>query len=100
MFVRSVESRFGRRNGLRTFVINIIERCLSSADYDLVIYIRPEFPIENDGVRSTDTAFQSLVDDEIQYIIDENDFKWRRATGSKINRVNQVLEKYEQIKNS
>lgn len=62
---------------------------LEDAKYDWVLYIPPEFDIEDDGVRSTDKDFQKTVDEKIKEFLPEG---YVEVTGSKEDRVNQVLK--------
>lgn len=42
-----------------TYVTNIFVKLKSC--YDILFYIRPEFDIQNDGIRSVDTAFRDRI---------------------------------------
>lgn len=60
--------------------------------YDYMFYIPPEFPIVDDGVRSTDNKFR----EEISYIFESKIKKYNlnviRVTGSVRDRVTKVVE--------
>ena len=71
--------------------INAVRKALEKAKYDLVIYIAPEFPIKKDGIRTTDTKFQKEIDTRIKIVLKDAGVKWIKVSGSKINRLNQVL---------
>jgi len=49
--------------------LNEINDRLLRAKYDKIFYIPIEFPIKDDGVRSTDTDFQKKIDDTIKEIL-------------------------------
>ena len=72
-------------------LINAVRKALEKAKYDLVIYIAPEFPIKKDGIRTTDTKFQKEIDTRIKIVLKDAGVKWIKVSGSKINRLNQVL---------
>lgn len=66
--------------------------------YDLFFYIKPEFDIEDDGVRSTDKDFR----DDIVSIFDRfrNDVPHIVLSGSVRDRVQQIIEVYNlKVKN-
>lgn len=75
-----------------TELLNKVNLALADAVYDTVIYLEPEFPIEDDGLRSTDVAFQKQIDETIKFILGTSKFKHHKVKGSKINRLNQVLK--------
>ena len=68
-------------------------------EYDLIINMRPEFPLEGDGVRSIDPNFQKAIDNMfIEFFKNDNNgyvkskpYNIITVTGSVTNRVNQVL---------
>lgn len=55
-------------------LINEINDKLVQTEYDIILYIPPEFPIENDGIRSTDIDFQKRISDTIKLILLPGDF--------------------------
>ena len=79
---------------------NEINDKLCDAEYDIILYIPPEFPIENDGVRSTDKEFQQTIDRTIRMILStmKNVFIIR---GSREERLQEALTQiiiYEDIR--
>ena len=50
-------------------LIHTINRCISKAKYGIILYIPPEFPIKDDGVRSTNKDFQKKIDDTLKQIL-------------------------------
>lgn len=69
-----------------------ISRALRDAKYDVIIYLEPEFPIENDGVRSTDGEFQKIIDDRIKSILKGLNLTHHKVSGSREERLSQVLK--------
>lgn len=62
--------------------------------YDLVIFINPEFPIVEDNVRSTDVEFRDSIQAEFIQVIEELELykdNLRYVRGSVSQRINQVL---------
>lgn len=60
--------------------------------YDHVFYIKPEFPLPHDGeLRSTNQAFQDMVDTSYQEFLHKESVDFSFITGSVDERVNQVL---------
>lgn len=62
--------------------------------YDIQFYIKPEFEIENDGVRSIDTFFRDRVVRIFEETIKEHDINVVYVTGSVRDRVQQVIDAY------
>ncbi|MBA3047418.1 AAA family ATPase [Patescibacteria group bacterium] len=61
--------------------------------YDVVIYLPSgEFPIEDDGVRSTDPKFQAKIDELIVEILHDFNIKYTRITGGKEERYQKALK--------
>ena len=62
-------------------------------NYNLVIYLPSgEFPIEDDGVRSTDPKFQMDIDKQIIEILKEFDLEFIKITGGKEERYQKVIK--------
>lgn len=61
-------------------------------EYDFLFYIKPEFAIENDGVRSTDDEWQSVIEKLFDESIETFKIPIIPITGSVRNRVEQVLD--------
>lgn len=71
--------------GDSVLLLNDINKKLCDAEYDIIFHLAPEFPIEDDGIRSTDVDFQSKVDREVNLIVSSmNSYK---LTGSKEKRL-------------
>ena len=73
-------------------LIKAIRDELNKAEYDLIIYLKPEFPLKGDGARSAVKKFQKDIDQMIEKIIRNSGMRWYRVSGSPINRVNKVLK--------
>jgi nicotinamide riboside kinase len=70
----------------------------AAVNYNLVIYIPSgEFPIEDDGVRSTDPKFQSEIDRLVVEILNEFGVDYTKITGNKEERYKKALELMENI---
>lgn len=79
-------------------LLNQINDALAEAQYDVVFYLAPEFPIEDDGVRSTDVEFQEQIDTIIKRILSVGRFKTFQLKGSKEKRLKQALKYLTSIK--
>jgi nicotinamide riboside kinase len=79
-------------------LLNYINYWLAKAHYDIVFYIPIEFPIENDGLRSTDIEFQKNIDKAIKHILNSGIFNYHTITGSKEKRLKKVLKILSTIK--
>lgn len=71
-------------------LLNELDYRLYKAKYDIILYIPPEFPIEDDGFRSTDSDFQKKIDQEILKILKE--YKYYTIKGTREERLLQALE--------
>ena len=65
---------------------------LMKAKYDVILFIEPEFPMIKRGKRSADPAFQKEINNEIKKILKNGKFHHYKITGSKEDRVKQVLK--------
>jgi predicted ATPase len=74
-------------------LLNHVNKWLSKAQYDVIFYLPVEFPIEDDGIRSTNIDFQKKIDDTIKFILKSSPFKWYEIRGTKEERLNKVLDK-------
>jgi len=82
---------FKEKQDLINILKDIFRRAVSK--YDLVIYLPAgEFPIEDDGVRSTDQKFQEGVDKLILEILNDSEINHVKIIGSKEERYNQAKE--------
>jgi nicotinamide riboside kinase len=71
-------------------LLNTIVQKLKETEYDIIVYIPPEFPIEDDGIRSTDTQFQTNIDNAIKEILCS--FEHYTVTGSVEKRTKTVVD--------
>lgn len=74
-------------------LLNYVNKWLSKAQYDIVFYLPIEFPIEDDGVRTTDKEFQKKIDEAVRFILKSSPFKWYEIRGTREERLNKVLDK-------
>lgn len=64
-------------------IISLSEKiAIETHRYDHIFYIRPEFPIEDDGLRSTNVEFQSGVHDVYHQFLIDNNIPFVYLTGS------------------
>lgn len=63
--------------------------------YDIQFYIKPEFEIENDGVRSIDTFFRDRIVRIFDETIKEYEIDVVYISGSVRDRVQQVIDAYD-----
>ena len=59
--------------------------------YDIIYYIKPEFDIADDGVRSTDQKFRDDIAGLFEVTIQNNNIPVQTLTGSVRNRVEQAI---------
>lgn len=62
--------------------------------YDVQFYIKPEFEIENDGVRSVDRFFRDRVVTIFEETIEQHNIPVVYLTGSVRDRVQQIIDEY------
>jgi nicotinamide riboside kinase len=67
----------------------MLEREMKAAEYDIILYIPPEFGIVADGTRSTSAEFQRKVDVELKKILRE--WEHHVVRGSVERRVRKTL---------
>lgn len=60
--------------------------------YDYIFYIRPEFDIVDDGVRSIDVSFRDGIVDLFEGFISESELKVHVLTGSVRSRVDDLMK--------
>lgn len=65
---------------------------LQTANYDYIFYIKPEFPIVDDGLRSTNIDFQSGVDKVYENFLKESQIDFVYLSGSVEERMKRILE--------
>ena len=66
--------------------------------YDVIFYIEPEFDIVDDGVRSTDVRFRDEIASLFKTVINHSQLKVIKISGTVEERVQQVKETVEKIK--
>ena len=67
-----------------------IKETLVQSEYDVIFYLSPEFPIEDDGVRSTDEKFRGKINREIGKIL--RHIPHHRISGDRETRLAQATE--------
>lgn len=63
--------------------------------YNVIFYIKPEFDIANDGVRSIDQKFRDEIADLFEITIINNKIPYQPLTGSVRERVNEAVSYVE-----
>lgn len=63
--------------------------------YDRVFYIKPEFDIEDDGVRSTNRQFRDEIEKTFEFVLDTYSIPYIILSGSVENRINQIKQELE-----
>ena len=63
---------------------------LKTHNYDHVFFIKPEFPIVDDGLRSTNIEFQNAVHQVYENFLKENNIQYTYLTGTPEERMNQI----------
>lgn len=82
---------FKERQDLLSTLKDLARR--AAQKYDLVIYLPAgEFPIEDDGARSTDPKFQEGVDRLILEILNDFGISYVKVTGNKEDRAKKTIE--------
>ena len=79
---------------IKQMIKSVIER---NGNYDKVFYLPIEFPIEDDGIRSADPKFQSIVDQNYKKFLREKGIKYIVLTGSVEERVNQAIKHLNEV---
>lgn len=67
------------------------EMIMKNICYDHIFYLPIEFPIEDDGIRSTDPKFQRAIDERYRQILTERQIPYHILNGSVEARVKQAL---------
>lgn len=79
-------------------VVKVAEKiAIRNWEYDAIFYIKPEFPIEDDWLRSTNIEFQNSVDSTYSNFLKRRNIKFFSLTGSIPERKKQALEILEKI---
>ena len=63
-----------------------------NSQYDFVFYLPIEFPIEDDGIRSTDPQFQASVDSRFLEVLNAWGIKYYTVNGTVKQRLKRILE--------
>jgi len=72
-------------------VIEITRKiAIKTHKYDYIFYIKPEFSIVDDGLRSTNIEFQNSVQNTYETFMKENNIQYIYITGSIEERFNQI----------
>ena len=66
---------------------------LKTHDYDHIFFIKPEFPIVDDGLRSLNIDFQNAVNDVYENFLKEHQIVYTHLTGSPEERMEQIQRK-------
>jgi thymidylate kinase len=79
--------------GMDADLVRLAERIAAkNGKYDFLFFIRPEFPIEDDGLRSTNIEFQKAVADTYERFLTKNEIPFTMLTGSVEERKKKALE--------
>lgn len=65
---------------------------LQTHGYDHIFYIKPEFAIEDDWLRSLNKEFQDQVDQRYHDFLHKHNLPFQQLTGSIKERLNQAVE--------
>lgn len=74
--------------GTYTFASNAVNKCLPL--YDLIFYIKPEFDLVSDGVRSIDKQYQNEIDGWFDRLIKSCGHRYVLLTGDIESRLDQI----------
>jgi nicotinamide riboside kinase len=74
---------------VKRVIRDIVQR---NSDYDFVFYLPIEFPMDRDGVRSPDLAFQKKVDHLYKECLKEFKINYIALSGSNKERVEQAIK--------
>lgn len=64
---------------------------LKTYNYDYIFYINPEFPIEDDWIRSTNIEFQKWIDTFYEKFLIDNNIPFKKITWSIEERKKQII---------
>lgn len=70
---------------------------LNTHDYDHIFFIKPEFPIVDDGLRSLNIGFQRMVNDVYENFLQEHAIPYTHLTGNPEERMQQIHKKLGKI---
>jgi len=75
---------------------NVIKKvALNTHNYDHVFFLKPEFPIVDDGLRSTNIVFQHAVHTVYENFLKEHNISYTYLTGSVEERTQQMYKTLE-----
>lgn len=88
---------YAKALGMDDDVVSVAKKVATKThNYDYIFYIAPEFPIEDDGVRSTDPDFQASIDKTYKKFLDDLWINYTQLTWTVEDRMNQVLDTVSQ----
>ena len=67
--------------------------------YDLIFYIKPEFDIESDGVRSMDLNYRNEIMELFEHLIEKYNIKVIRLSGTIKERADKIFKEIIECKN-
>jgi nicotinamide riboside kinase len=68
------------------------------SSYDVVFYLPIEFPIEDDGFRSTDPEFQRSIDNLVLGILKERGIRFVELRGTRVRRFHEAMKIIKALK--
>lgn len=75
---------------------NVIKKiALQTHNYDHIFFIKPEFPIVDDGLRSTNIEFQNAVHTVYENFLQEHKISYTCLTWTQEERIKQMYKKLE-----
>lgn len=83
-------------------VIEMMKRIwlLELQQYDLYIFVPIEFSMQEDGVRPKDDDYRKLIENQMIQLLEENRVKYIRVSGTREDRVIQVVNAIDNISNN
>lgn len=90
-----------QKKRVEKYIVDMVYKALKEEHqkYDFIFYLRPEFPLSNDGIRSSDTRFQYEIDEIIISILKELKIDFYLISGSVTERLELVLNIIKNTKN-
>jgi len=82
-----------KQGNVTTSTVQVISHVADALipDYDIIFYVKPEFDIEDDGVRSASVTFRDEIATLFEEVIAKKNLQLVPLTGSREERVQQVL---------
>ncbi len=88
---------YAKALGMDEDVVSVAKKvAMKTYNYDYVFYVAPEFPIEDDGIRSTDPNFQASIDKTYKNFLDDLEIDYVQLTWTIEARMNQILDRVNQ----